>query len=94
MPRRRRRASSSIGPSFTSLDKIPLICYSPEIARLIRKPVPAVWRLIRAGDFSRFPPPRGTNPYTWLKADILAYFHQPKLNLQPSGLRPVRRRQA
>jgi hypothetical protein len=91
MPRR-RSLSSSIPPPFTSTDEIPLLCYTREIARFCQCRLPTVWRLIRAGDFSRFPPPANSDPYIWFKADLLDFLTQPKLDFQPTGLRPLRRR--
>lgn len=87
----RRRRSPSIAPPFTSPDQIPLVCFTRDIARFCRCSEAAIWRKIRARDFSLFPPPRGSNPYSWLKSDLIAYLNQPKLNLQPTGLRPLRR---
>ena len=78
MPPRRRRSLRR----FTSPAEIPLVCYSQDVARLCGKTLPTIWRKIRDGDWSAFPPPTGTNPYTWLKADLLAYLQQSQLALR------------
>ena len=88
---RRRRASSSsrIPPRFTNTDAIPLVLHTRDYGRVYGYTVNTVWRKIRDGTIEV--PPSGTHPFTWRKADVLADLVQPKLTLQPSGLRRYQR---
>ena len=80
MPRRRR----SFGRPFTSVAEIPLVLYVRDMARLKRRSVFTIWRKLRDGTFH--PRPSSTDPYTWLKADILEDLAQLQL-----GMRRLRR---